>query len=280
MDDPREDAPTDPYRTRGAFALSAFRRERASGGRFAWAALLATCVAVCVAPMGCGSSEEHAVAPERTQGSLPARTVRALQACAEEGTGRLRRQAYEIGFKVELTDDRVQAVAPKGPRLDDAGLERCMMNALRTMADAGFSTDRTELVSYGSHLPARGVLANVTVLPELVKLAEVVVAGPGGVTIVIVVVVVVIAAVVLAEDEPKEEVVEAIKRWPKKVREKCADRLVECINDPYQPWWNRRVFGDKKQCEACNIACLNDGGAWPMRKCPPPGYIPPDLPQE
>ena len=225
-------------------------------------------------PMGCGSSEEHAVVPERTQGSLPARTVRALQACAEEGTGRLRRQAYEIGFKVELTDDRVQAVVPKGPRLDDAGLERCMMNALRTMAEAEFSTDRTELVSYGGHLPARGVLANVTVLPEIVKLAEVVVAAPGGVTIVVVVVVVVIAAVMLSEDKPKEEVAEAIKRWPKKVRDKCSERLYECLNNPWQPQWNRRTFGDYKQCEACNIACLKDGGQWPMLKCPPPEYNP------
>ncbi|TKD13302.1 hypothetical protein [Polyangium fumosum] len=274
MDDPREDAPTDPYRTRGAFALSAFRRERASGGRFAWAALLATCVAVCVAPMGCGSSEEHAVAPERTQGSLPARTVRALQACAEEGTGRLRRQAYEIGFKVELTDDRVQAVAPKGPRLDDAGLERCMMNALRTMADAGFSTDRTELVSYGGHLPARGVLANVTVLPEIVKLAEVVVAGPGGVTIVVVVVVVVIAAVVLSEDKPQEEVVEAIKRWPRKVLEKCQPRFDECLGNQYQPDWNQEMFGEKKDCRSCFDECKKDKGQWPNYKCPPPGWKP------
>ncbi len=42
------------------------RHERASGLRFAWAVLLATCMAVCMVPMGCGSSEEHAVAPERT----------------------------------------------------------------------------------------------------------------------------------------------------------------------------------------------------------------------
>jgi len=225
-------------------------------------------------PMGCGSSEEHAVAPERTQGSLPARTVRALQACAEEGTGRLRRQAYEIGFKVELTDDRVQAVAPKGPRLDDAGLERCMMNALRTMADAEFSRDRTELISYGGHLPARGVLANVTVLPELVKLAEVVVAGPGGVTIVVVVVVVVVAAVVLSEDKPSEDVVEAIKKWPKKVEEKCKPLFDQCLDNPSQPDWNRGTFGDTKFCLGCLWECRNKGGQWPYRRCPPPGWKP------
>ncbi|MDC0749376.1 hypothetical protein [Polyangium mundeleinium] len=273
MDDPREDTPTDPYRTRGAFALSAFRRERANGWRFAWAMLLATCMAVCMVPMGCGSSEEHAVAPERTQGSLPAFTVRALQACAEEGTGRLRRQAYEIGFKVELTDDRVQAVAPKGPRLDDAGLEQCMMNALRTMTDAGFSTDRTVLISYGGHLPARGVLANVTVLPEIVKLAEVVVAGPGGVTIVVVVVVVVIAAVVLSEDKPKEEVVEAIKRWPKRINDKCDPPFHECLDNQHQPNTNRD-FGSGKDCLSCLFECRKDNGKWPDYKCPRPGYRP------
>jgi len=201
-------------------------------------------------------------------------TVRALQACAEEGAGRLRRQAYEIGFKVELTDDRVQAVAPKGPRLDDAGLERCMMHALRTMGDAESLRDRTEVISYGGRLPARGVLANVTVLPELVKLAEVVVAGPGGVTIVVVVVVVVIAAVVLSEDEPKEEVAEAIKRWPKKVLEKCQPLFDQCLDNLSQPDWNREVFGGKKDCRGCFAECKREGGQWPYRRCPPPGWKP------
>ncbi len=165
----------------------------------------------------------------------------------------------------------MQAVAPKGARLDDAGLERCMMNALRTMADAGFLRDRTEVISHGGLLPARGVLANVTVLPELVKVAEVVVAGSGGVTIVVVVVIV--AAVVLSQDKPKEEVIEAIKKWPKHVHEKCQPRLYECLENRDQPDRNSD-FGSSKDCGACVRSCRNNNGIWPVDKCPPPGYRP------
>ncbi|MDC0744982.1 hypothetical protein [Polyangium mundeleinium] len=114
------------------------------GRRLAGATLFATCMAVCVVPMGCGASDEYAAVPEPlTEGSLPASTVRALQACVEERAGRLQRHAYEIEFQVVLRGDRVSEVTPKGPRLDDAGLERCMMAALRTMADAGYTPNPT-----------------------------------------------------------------------------------------------------------------------------------------
>jgi len=119
-------------------------------GRLAGAALFATCMAVWLAPMGCGASDEYAAMPAPpTEGSLPASTVRALQACAEKHAGRLGHHAYEIDFQVELTDNRVSKVRPKGPRLDDAGLERCMLDALRTMADAGYTPNPDELISRG-----------------------------------------------------------------------------------------------------------------------------------
>jgi len=71
-------------------------------------------------------------------------------------------------------------------------------------------------------------------------------------------------------------VVEAIEQWPKKVRARCQELLDECVADSYQPNWNRKKFGDHKQCAACNIACLNDGGKWPIDKCPRPGQLPPN----
>jgi hypothetical protein len=131
--------------------------------------LFATCMAVCMVPMGCGASDEYAAVPEPRTGSLPASTFHALQACADEHAGRLQRHAYEIEFQVELTGDRVSDVTPKGPRLDSAGLEQCMMDALRTMADAGYSPDPDELISRGGILPARGLLANVAVISQVIR---------------------------------------------------------------------------------------------------------------
>lgn len=184
--------------------------------------MFATCMAACMVPTGCGAGDEHAAVPEHPPGaSLPASTVRALQACAEERAGRLSHRAYEIEFEVDLKGDRVREVMPKGPRLDDAGLERCMMDALRTMADAGFSPDNeSQLISRGVLLPARGVLANVSVISQLIRLAPVVVAA-SGTTIVVVVAVLVVAAAVSLRDATDEE--EAEKERCKKVKQGCIE---------------------------------------------------------
>ena len=191
-------------------------------GWLAGAALFATCMVVCLAPMGCGASDEYAAMPvPPTEGALPASTVRALQACAKKHAGRLGRHAYEIDFQVELTDNQVSKVRPKGPRLDDAGLERCMMDALRTMADAGYTPNPDELISHGGLLPARGLLANVSVISQLIRLAPLVVTA-SGVTIVVGVAVLVVAAAVSLKDAADED---AEKERCKKVKEDC---LVAC----------------------------------------------------
>ncbi|MDC3952604.1 hypothetical protein KEG38_02050 [Polyangium jinanense] len=59
-----------------------------------------------------------------------------------------------------MTGDRVTAVKPKGPRLDDAGVQHCMTEALRRMADAGFSPD-----SDATLLTSRGYLFTEVIAP-------------------------------------------------------------------------------------------------------------------
>ncbi|MDI1447447.1 hypothetical protein [Polyangium sp. 6x1] len=175
-------------------------------------------------PMGCGASDEYAAVPEPlTEGSLPASTVRALQACAEERAGRLQRHAYEIEFQVELRGDRVSDVAAKGPRLDDAGLEQCMMDALRTMTDAGYSPNPDELISRGGLLPSRGFLANVSVISQLIRLVPVVVSA-SGVTIVVGVAVLVVAAAVSLPKERKPTKEECDEEWADAERQ-CEEQL-------------------------------------------------------
>ncbi|MDI1475200.1 hypothetical protein [Polyangium sp. y55x31] len=156
-------------------------------------------------PMGCGASDEHAVAPRQGSGlALPPMTVQALQACVKEGERRLRHNAYEIEFAVELTGDRVTAVKPKGPRLDDAGVQQCMIEALGAMTDAGFSPDSDELVSRGGLLPTRGLLANTWALPQVIRLIPVVVGSSGTMIVVAVAVLVVVAAVSLKDDTDEQ----------------------------------------------------------------------------
>lgn len=174
--------------------------------------MVATCMAVSMVPMGCGASDEHAVVPRQGSGlALPPMTVQALQACVKEGGQRLRHNAYEIEFAVELTGGRVTAVKPKGPRLDDAGVQQCMMAALRAMADAGFSLDSDDLASRGGLLPTRGLLANTWALPQVIRLIPVVVGSGGTMIVVAVAVLVVVAAVSLKDDRPSKEDCKKIK---------------------------------------------------------------------
>ena len=66
--------------------------------------------------------------------------------------------------------------------------------------------------------------------------------------------------------EATKDVVEAAKR-NKKLERKCQASLVQCISDPWQPPWNREIFGDRKQCQACFNYCM-DKKYWPTDKCP------------
>lgn len=188
----------------------------ASGRRLAWGTLLATSLAVCVVPVGCGASDEYPASPQHeTQTALSRSTVAALQACADEGAGRLERKAYQIRFEVTLDDDgAVRRVTPTGRRLDDARLEGCMVDALRELP-AEFMPENASspLISHSLPVHARGALGSITVLPELIELVPVVVTGSGVTIVVVVAVVVVVAAVALTDRDPTEEECEEERIW-------------------------------------------------------------------
>lgn len=50
----------------------------------------------------------------------------------------------------------------------------------------------------------------------------------------------------------------------------CDRLLVLCLENPWQPAWNRPIFGPRKDCGACFRSCVRDGGVWPFQKCPLP----------
>ena len=250
---------------RGRGRTKVRRRSEAGAGarRLAWGALLATSAAVCVVPVGCASSDEHPASPQQgTEPSLSASTVAALQACADEGAGRLERHAYEIGFEVEVTaDGEVRAVKPKGKRLDDASVERCMMNALRA-TPPGFAPDSASDPLISRRVPghARGVLGSVTVLPVVVELTAVL-ATVSGVTIVVMIGVVVVAAAVASSDAgPSEE--ECKKDW-----ERALAKCDEWLSKPNPPSGLTGGYKDRYNCakghvmEGCEGANEIDWGS-------------------
>jgi RHS repeat-associated protein len=55
-----------------------------------------------------------------------------------------------------------------------------------------------------------------------------------------------------------------------KTRDICHRLLVLCLENPWQPAWNKPLFGPKKPCGDCFGACVKSGGEWPFEKCPLP----------
>src|SRR5262249_22826754 len=65
------------------------------------------------------------------------------------------------------------------------------------------------------------------------------------------------------------ETAEAARRGDRE--RKCMSLLIECINAPKQPEWNRGEYGDYKDCGACFRDCKeHSAGKWPDKKCPRP----------
>ena len=48
----------------------------------------------------------------------------------------------------------------------------------------------------------------------------------------------------------------------------CLEKLTRCLENVWQPEWNREQFGPRKNCPACFRMCKRTG-EWPTDKCPP-----------
>jgi len=115
-----------------------------------------------------------------------------------------------------------------------------MMDALRTMSSAGFSADDAELNARGRLLPPGGLLANVSVISQLIRLVPVLVAASGTTIVVAVSVLVVAAAVSLTHDKPTQEECDEQRDW---AEDYCMKELKK-INPPLGVVGRRRELDD------------------------------------
>jgi RHS repeat-associated protein len=51
-------------------------------------------------------------------------------------------------------------------------------------------------------------------------------------------------------------------------RNRCNEYFQECLENPWQPEWNRENFGPRKDCLSCKWECEGNNGVWPAYKCP------------
>lgn len=52
------------------------------------------------------------------------------------------------------------------------------------------------------------------------------------------------------------------------IEQVCSEHLTECLENPWQPDWNKGRFGPRKDCGACYRECKLAVGIWPSYKCP------------
>ncbi len=189
-------------------------------------------------PAGCAASDEYAETPPQPsepsqplERTLHSSMVIALQTCVNEGVSRLSRHAYDLTFEIDATaKGAIRGVESKGKRLDDAQMEACLIQALRQMPvrdllppDDSVLDDSIPARSQRILPPGRVLLGNTAVLPQVIRLAPIVIAAPGGITIVVAVVVVVAVVAVATMSA------ECVEEWDKAMKE-CLRQLD--LNDP------------------------------------------------
>ena len=74
----------------------------------------------------------------------------------------------------------------------------------------------------------------------------------------------------LARPLPRPTPITLLPPPPPRPPNTCDGEMVQCLENPWQPPWNRGLFGPRKDCGACYRECNNSGGVWPDYKCPTP----------
>lgn len=206
---------------------------RAKATSIGWRLVRATIFATCVMSTACAVTDEQPeTPPQPTEPASSERAVAlgiviALKNCVTTGVSRLSRHSYELSFEVEATPKGViQEVKSKGSRLDDAQMEACMIDALEGMSVRDFlpTEDSSPAMSKNVLPSSRSLIGTAeTVLPQLIRLAPIVISA-SGVTIIVGVGVIVLVAAAVATMSA-----ECVQEW-EHAYEECLKQLES--NDP------------------------------------------------
>jgi hypothetical protein len=240
---------------------------------------LALCLGLAFTPLGCGSSQDVPVElphQAREEPRAPEATVAQLTECARRGAAHLTDTHYAIVFDVDVTEDgSVSEARLRDSLLPDREMEACMASALGAMVvpRSVMAMRSWRRVSGGRVSPeSRAYTGDAEVVGgAIIELIPILV-FVAGVTIVV-------GVTAHAVGYVADEIAEAVRKRRRRitqVEKRCAELLVECLEHPQQPEWNKGTFGDRKACEACVASCKSNNGMWPHDKCPRPGAGPGD----
>lgn len=232
--------------------------------RYASAMGLAGCLWHAFLPFGCGGGGLDHVQHASAGAGIPDATLAELKACAEQAKERLKgTYAFEFDFRAS-ENGRADRVKLKDASPDDGGVASCMVDAIEGMRVppsvlVALLADAESKAEAAAASPgARGLIANPLVL----------VVG-GGIAIVDTIAIAATATVVVAISiSLVQDVVETISKR-RKFEKMCEGPRQECLDNRKQPEWNRKKYGEYKDCGACFRDCKNHSdGKWPEDKCP------------
>jgi hypothetical protein len=237
---------------------------------------------VAMVPAGCGGSGvgyEAAIA-RGGDAEVPERIALRIRTCAAEHRVYERSGDLAARFDVSLSEDgQADTVALRDSTLNDESLEKCIASALRSLSERDLRAVRSEDPPLGSVSPeSRALFGQVQALGCLASppclLALTFLLGAAYVTVHIVVV------AVSEMSKPKPRTAPTVTAIPTATAvptvakaddedDPCMPPLIECLESPWQPAWNRKDYGPRKDCNACYHDCKDHSkGQWPDKKCP------------
>lgn len=179
-------------------------------------------------PLGCAATDDYVEVPAQpfeaapiVEQTVPPEIRAALQTCAKARAAHLSKHSYEATFEIQATArGEIEEIKPKGNRLDDADLETCMTNALKSLPIREYLPPDDSLMSPADPQSAlsssRALLGTTALLPQAIRLVPIVITAPGGITIVVAVAIVMVAVATMSAECQEE--------W-RKAKDKCADML-------------------------------------------------------
>lgn len=157
---------------------------------------------------------------------------------------------HAIDLDVQVSSDgTVTSVKVKGSTMEGHESERCMVSALQgaTLRPPGMSLRRSASTEERSLSPESRPFVGQAIALAPISFAPLIATGVG---------IIVVIGVIAYFSQPKHD-----------NEDHCQELLVECLESPQQPEWNRSLFGPRKDCGACKRFCVNEG-YWPDDKCP------------
>ncbi|MFO0590807.1 MAG: hypothetical protein U0441_24905 [Polyangiaceae bacterium] len=157
---------------------------------------------------------------------------------------------HAVDLDVHVSSDgTVVSVEVKGSTMGGHESERCMVSALQgaSLQLPGTLQRRSASTDERAPSPESRPLVGQAIALAPISFAPLVATGIG---------IIVVIGIIAYFSQPKHD-----------NEDYCQQLLVECLENPQQPEWNRSRFGPRKDCGACKRYCVNEG-YWPDDKCP------------